>query len=114
MTDIPIGGEDVVASTAGIGVGNQSIDDGDNLRIDFVNDAISTGSNNNVYNYTTHYNINNFGFSIVQVNGSPPPNSIEVWVRIYDADDDDPPGVSTVDHAGALDDDLRPSHHYHP
>ena len=51
---------------------------------------------------TTHYDIQNFQFAIVQVNGSPPPNSIEVWVRVYNANDDDPAGTSTPAHSAAL------------
>ena len=70
-----------------------------------MNDAIITGSNNNVYNYATHYNINDFGFSIVQVGGSPTPNSLEVWVRIYNANNGDPALASTVEHANDLTDD---------
>ncbi|MBR1280147.1 DUF5801 repeats-in-toxin domain-containing protein [Bradyrhizobium sp. AUGA SZCCT0283] len=98
------GGSSVSASTTGIGVANNSMNDGDNLRIDFVNTATITAGNNNEYNYTTHYNINDFQFGIVQVNGSPPADSIEVWVRIYNADND-PAGNTTALDSGNLADD---------
>ncbi|TPK41514.1 type I secretion C-terminal target domain-containing protein [Mesorhizobium sp. B2-5-4] len=81
-------GSSVSASTTGIGVANNSMNDGDNLRIDFVNSATASSGNNNSYGYTTHYNVNSFQFAIVQVNGSPPADSIETWVRIYNAGDD--------------------------
>ena len=97
-------GNSVSASTNGVGVLNNSMDDGDTLRIDFVNNVTVGIGNNNVYNYATpgHYDIQNFQFAIVQVNGSPPPNSIEVWVRVYNANDDDPAGTSTPAHSAAL------------
>ncbi|WP_063694591.1 DUF5801 repeats-in-toxin domain-containing protein [Bradyrhizobium stylosanthis] len=98
------GGSSVSASTTGIGVANNSMNDGDNLRIDFVNNATVTNGNNNEYNYTTHYNINDFQFGIVQVNGSPPADSIEVWVRIYNANDDTSGNNTATDSAHLADD----------
>ena len=55
---------------------NNSMDDGDNLRIDFVTRCNGDGWQQQHYNYTTHYDAQNFQFTIVQVNGSPPPDSI--------------------------------------
>ncbi len=98
-------GSSVSASTAGIGVANNQMDDGDALRIDFVNTATVDSGNNNFYDYTTHYNVNDFQFAIVKVTGSPPPDSQEVWVRIYSADDDNPAGTNTGTHAAQLADD---------
>ncbi|WP_292368842.1 type I secretion C-terminal target domain-containing protein, partial [Mesorhizobium sp.] len=96
-------GSSVSASTIGIGVANNSMNDGDNLRIDFVNDATVSSGNNNSYNYSTHYNVNSFQFSIVQVNGSPPADSIETWVRIYNAGDD----PNTANDSAALANDAQ-------
>ena len=100
-------GSSVSASGAGIGVANNSMDDGDNLRIDFAANAIAGPSNNNIYNYDAHYNTNDFQFTIVQVGGSTPADSIEVWVRIYNADNNDPSGVNTAEHSAALSDDPK-------
>ncbi|MCC8938635.1 hypothetical protein H8A99_19680 [Bradyrhizobium sp. Arg68] len=77
------------------------MNDGDVLRIDFVNNATVSGGNNNTYDYTTHYNINDFQFGIVQVNGSPGADALEVWVKIYNANDDNPAG-NTAAHSAAL------------
>ncbi|MER9908579.1 type I secretion C-terminal target domain-containing protein, partial [Mesorhizobium sp. M0052] len=96
-------GSSVSASTTGIGVANNSMNDGDNLRIDFVNSATITSGNNNSYGYTTHYNVNSFQFAIVQVNGSPPADSIETWVRIYNAGDD----PNTANDSAALANDAQ-------
>ncbi|TPL96817.1 Ig-like domain-containing protein, partial [Mesorhizobium sp. B2-3-10] len=96
-------GSSVSASTTGIGVANNSMNDGDNLRIDFVNSATASSGNNNSYGYTTHYNVNSFQFAIVQVNGSPPADSIETWVRIYNAGDD----PNTVNDSAALANDAQ-------
>ncbi|HAT9491155.1 TPA: type I secretion C-terminal target domain-containing protein, partial [Legionella pneumophila subsp. pneumophila] len=75
----------------GIGVNNQNMNDRENLRVDFVRNASTTGTNQNMtYEYDDHYLVNNFSFKIVQVNGNPPAGSLEVWVRAYNADDDDP------------------------
>uniref|UniRef100_UPI0021C9CCD3 DUF5801 repeats-in-toxin domain-containing protein n=1 Tax=Bradyrhizobium sp. Bra78 TaxID=2926010 RepID=UPI0021C9CCD3 len=98
------GGSSVSASTTGIGVANNSMNDGDNLRIDFVNSATVTSGNNNEYSYSTHYNINDFQFGIVQVNGSPPADSIEVWVRIYNANNDTSGNTTATDSAHLADD----------
>ena len=99
-------GSAVQASGTGVGVANQSLNDGDALRIDFVNSATVTVGNNNQYNYTTHYDINNFRLTIVQVNGTPPADAIEAWVRIYNADDD-PSGATTATDAANLADDTQ-------
>jgi VCBS repeat-containing protein len=106
----------VNVSQTGLAVGNQSIDDGETLRVDFVNN-VDTGKTgpNSWYNYDMppakgHYNVNNFQFNINQVNtpGGGGVSDIETWIRIYNADDDDPASGTagtTEAHAGALDDD---------
>ena len=104
-SDNAASGEAVSASSTGIGVANNSMNDGESLRIDFVNDLTVSGSNNNTYDYSTHYNANNFQFKIVQVGGSPPPDSIETWVRIYGADNDDPNTNLAADAAALANDD---------
>jgi hypothetical protein len=54
-----------------------------------------------------HYNVNKFQFNINQVNtsGGAGISDIETWIRIYDADDDDPAtgtDGTTAEHAAAL------------
>jgi hypothetical protein len=100
-------------STTGLAVSNQSINDGETLRVDFVNN-VDTGKNgsNSWYNYDMsdpkgHYNVNKFQFNINQVNtpGGAGISDIETWIRIYDADDDDPAtgtNGTTDGHAAAL------------
>ncbi|RBP46029.1 VCBS repeat-containing protein [Roseimicrobium gellanilyticum] len=102
VTNIASGGSALNSSTTGIGVGNNSMNDTDNLRLDFVTAGSSSNGSNNDYDYGIHYNVNNFQFKIVQDNTSgSPTNHIEMWVRIYNADNDDPAG-SSADHAVAL------------
>ena len=103
----------VNVSTTGLAVSNQTIEDGETLRVDFVNN-VDTGKNgsNSWYNYDMpdpkgHYNVNKFQFNISQVNtsGGAGISDIETWIRIYDADDDDPAtgtGGTTAGHADAL------------
>ncbi|MFN4142923.1 beta strand repeat-containing protein [Aestuariivirga sp.] len=84
----------VNTNSSGIGVANQSMNDGEVLRIDFVNSATagSTGSVN-YYDFAAvngHYNINDFSFTIIQKGGGLPADSLELWVRAYDADNDNP------------------------
>ncbi len=90
----------VNSNSTAIGVNNQSMNDGEVLGIDFANNVSVSNSANNTYNYTSHYTINDFSFAIVQDNtpGNPGPDHIELWVRIYDVDDDDPGGNSTATH----------------
>ncbi|MFO3654307.1 enhanced entry virulence factor RtxA [Legionella pneumophila serogroup 1] len=101
----------VNTSTQGIGVNNQNMNDRENLRLDFVRNASTNGTTSNMtYEYDDHYTVNNFSFKIVQVTGSPPAGSIEVWVRAYNADDDDPTNntvsaANNLAHQDALRDD---------
>jgi len=98
----------VNTNNVAIGVNNQSMNDGDALRIDFVNSPTVSGSANNTYDYPAspgHYGANNFSFTIVQVGGSTPADAIEIWVRAYDADDVDPSGSDTAVHFNELADD---------
>ncbi|HAT1923651.1 TPA: type I secretion C-terminal target domain-containing protein, partial [Legionella pneumophila] len=101
----------VNTSTQGIGVNNQNMNDRENLRLDFVKNASTNGTNQNMtYEYDEHYLVNNFSFKIVQVTGNPPAGSLEVWVRAYNADDDDPTdntvsSANNLAHQSALRDD---------
>ncbi|WP_061486307.1 enhanced entry virulence factor RtxA [Legionella pneumophila] len=101
----------VNTSTQGIGVNNQNMNDRENLRLDFVRNASTNGTTSNMtYEYDDHYTVNNFSFKIVQVTGSPPAGSIEVWVRAYNAADDDPTNntvsaANNLAHQDALRDD---------
>ncbi|MHA3320307.1 enhanced entry virulence factor RtxA [Legionella pneumophila] len=98
-------------STQGIGVNNQNMNDRENLRLDFVRNVSTNGTTSNMtYEYDDHYTVNNFSFKIVQVTGSLPAGSIEVWVRAYNADDDDPSNntvssANNLAHQDALRDD---------
>ena len=49
-----------------------------------------------------HYDINSFSFAIVQKGGATGTDAIEIWLRAYDVDNDDPAGVLTVTHFDAL------------
>ncbi|HAU0782136.1 TPA: type I secretion C-terminal target domain-containing protein, partial [Legionella pneumophila] len=101
----------VNTNAQGIGVNNQNMNDRENLRVDFVRNASTTGTNQNMtYEYDDHYLVNNFSFKIIQVTGNPPAGSIEVWVRAYNADDDDPTdntasAANNLAHQDALRDD---------
>jgi len=80
-----------------VGVGSQSINDGQILALDFVTDPVAAKSGSQeYYNYSEHYAINNFSFQLVQ--GGPG----TVTVRAYDADDDDPSGTNQATHSAAL------------
>ncbi|HAU1515282.1 TPA: type I secretion C-terminal target domain-containing protein, partial [Legionella pneumophila] len=98
-------------STQGVGVNNQNMNDRENLRLDFVRNVSTNGTTSNMtYEYDDHYTVNNFSFKIVQVTGSLPAGSIEVWVRAYNADDDDPSNntvssANNLAHQDALRDD---------
>jgi hypothetical protein len=98
----------VNTNNTAIGVNNQSMNDGDNLRIDFINSPTVSGSASNTYDYAAspgHYAVNNFSFAIVQVGGGTPADAIEIWVRAYDADNVDPTGTSSLIHFNELGDD---------
>ncbi|HHT9888838.1 TPA: type I secretion C-terminal target domain-containing protein, partial [Legionella pneumophila] len=101
----------VNANAQGIGVNNQNMNDRENLRLDFVRNASTTGTNQNMtYEYDDHYLVNNFSFKIIQVTGNPLTGSLEVWVRAYNADDDDPTNntvssANNLAHQDALRDD---------
>ncbi|MFO9236756.1 DUF5801 repeats-in-toxin domain-containing protein [Legionella pneumophila serogroup 1] len=101
----------VNTNAQGIGVNNQNMNDRENLRVDFVRNASTAGKNQNMtYEYDDHYLVNNFSFKIIQVTGNPPAGSIEVWVRAYNADDDDPTdntasAANNLAHQDALRDD---------
>ncbi len=87
----------VNTNSTAIGVNNQSMNDGENLRIDFVNSPAVTGSASNTYDYPSptggHYNVNDFTFSLVQKGGGTGTDAIEVWLRAYNANDDNPTGA---------------------
>ncbi|HIG0328707.1 TPA: type I secretion C-terminal target domain-containing protein, partial [Legionella pneumophila] len=81
---------------------NSQINDGEVLRVDFVNSpSVTTSSSGNTYDYVNHYNINSFTFSILNANTS----NIEIWVRVYNADNDNPSGTNNTAHQAELVDD---------
>jgi Ca2+-binding RTX toxin-like protein len=76
-----------------IGVANQSMDGtsdtADVLAMDFVTNAetFSQGSSE-YYNYDEHYDVNEFSLTILQLGGGTA--AAGMWIRVYDADNDDP------------------------
>ena len=88
----------VNTNSTSVGVNNQSMNDGESLRIDFVTSPSVTGTPQNTYNYAAHYNVSEFTFAIVQKSGGTGVDAIEVWLRAYDADNDDPSGTSNAQH----------------
>lgn len=101
-TDIPIGGEEVSSNINGVGTHNSHLDDAENIRLDFAHNVTHSGSSNNTYDYGTHYNIQGFSFGIIALQGNTDHNDSEVWVRIYDKQDNDPAGTDSVAHQVAL------------
>jgi hypothetical protein len=78
------------------------MDDSDNLRLDFAHNVTHSGASNNSYDYSSHYNIQGFSFGIVALQGNTDHNDSEVWVRIYNKQDNDPAGTDTATHQLAL------------
>ncbi|WP_415904184.1 retention module-containing protein [Neptuniibacter sp. QD48_55] len=89
-----------------IGVANQSMDGtsdtADVLAMDFVTNAEALSQGNaEYYNYGEHYTVNAFSLTILQLGGGT--TSAGMWIRVYDADDDDPAGAPEQDaHFDAL------------
>ncbi|MBL0925740.1 MAG: hypothetical protein IBJ12_14905, partial [Sphingomonadaceae bacterium] len=80
------GSQDTVnTSTTGVGVANQSMNDGETLRIDFVNNLSLPGSG---YDYDSHFPINNFQFALTQKGGGTANGTIDIFIRVYTANDD--------------------------
>ena len=76
-----------------IGVANQSMDGtsdtADVLAMDFVTNAETfSQGNQEYYNYDAHYDVNDFSLTILQLGGGTV--AAGMWVRVYDADNDDP------------------------
>lgn len=67
-----------------IGTNNQMINNAEGIILDFVN---LTDGTTNPPTYSTHNNVNNAKFMIAQVQGNPA-NTVDVFVRAFDADDD--------------------------
>ncbi len=97
----------VNASTNGFGVNNQAMNDSEVLRFDFVRTlALVTNSGRSLYDFDEgnalggHYQVNNFQFTVVQVNATDNDatagGDVDVLIRAYNADDVDPSGTNTA------------------
>ena len=70
-----------------IGVNNQSIDNGQGLRLDFVSGLAGDQSVEGGWSFSTippgpgHYTVSTFSFGLIQVGGNSPPNTSTVLVR---------------------------------
>src|SRR3954454_11433239 len=70
----------VNTNATSIGVGNQSFNPGDSLRIDFVQHMTTdTGNGTLGFDYTAHVETNGFQQSVPQVVGNPSVVSFKVW-----------------------------------
>lgn len=77
----------VNVSTQGAGVGNQTMNPGETLRLDLVTGGALAGSpTGSDFNYTTHQTVNGFSFLLTQ--NTPSGTEGTVYVKAYDADND--------------------------
>ncbi|WP_181168048.1 hypothetical protein, partial [Mesorhizobium sp. B2-4-19] len=96
------GTDTVNPSSIGTGTDAQSVKDGNAIRIDFVNDVHSINTTNDLKSlgtlgYAGHYEVNDSGFTLAQVNGSGGPNAtVDIRLDAYDiAQGSLTPGVGT-------------------
>jgi VCBS repeat-containing protein len=80
-------GGTVNTSTTGIGVGNQSVDPTEAVRIDLVSNLVADGSADG-FAYTDHVSVSSFRQTISQVQGAAS-NTVAVRVWAIDADNDE-------------------------
>lgn len=81
------------------------MNDGEVIGIDFANNvSLGSAGSDDFYNYTSHYLVNGFSFTITQVTPSADIglDKQEVRVRAYDSADDDPSGTDEATHHTAL------------
>lgn len=84
------GTDTVNPSSIGTGTDAQSVKDGNAIRIDFVNDVHSINTTNDLKSlgtlgYAGHYEVNDSGFTLAQVNGSGGPNAaVDIRLDAYD------------------------------
>ena len=77
----------VNVSTQGAGVGNQTMNAGETLRLDLVTGGVLAGSpSGSDFNYTAHQTINGFSFLVSQ--NTPSGTTGTVYLKAYDADND--------------------------
>ena len=80
----------VNTSSFGVGVNSQSIVIGDTLRLDYVT-SVNLDPNDskdiNLLTYGNHYTVNDATFKIIQTGGNAA-NTVDVEVKVFDADDD--------------------------
>ncbi|MGH6803080.1 MAG: calcium-binding protein, partial [Methyloceanibacter sp.] len=84
----------VKPSATDIGVADQAIDNNEILRIDFATN-VTTAFNANIssYTYVAHYDVLNFAFTVLNLQGNAP--NTDVIVRIFNADNN----TTTFDYA---------------
>ena len=81
------GTSSVNVSTQGAGVGNQTMNPGETLRLDLVTGGALAGSpEGSDFNYTAHQTVNGFSFLVSQ--NSPGGTEGTVYLKAYDADND--------------------------
>jgi hypothetical protein len=81
------GANTVNVSAQGAGVGNQTMNAGETLRLDMVTGGALAGSpSGSDFNYTAHQTVNGFSFLVSQ--NTPSGTEGTVFVKAYDADND--------------------------
>ncbi|WP_395021711.1 beta strand repeat-containing protein, partial [Dongia sp.] len=70
-------GGSVNSSSNDIATGNQWIEFGEGLRMDFVN-GLTSGSGPDPYNFSTHYQVQDFQFSLAQIKGGASSTTIKL------------------------------------
>ncbi len=76
-------GTSVNSSSNDVATGNQWIEFGEGLRMDFVNGLTTGGGGADPYNFTAHYQVQDFQFTLAQIKGGASSTSIKV--SIFDA-----------------------------
>ena len=80
-----------------IGVNNQSIDNGQGLRLDFVSGLAGDQSVEGGWSFSMnpgHYTVSTFSFRLIQVGGNSPPNTSTVLVRAINEATEDGHNIS--------------------
>ena len=78
------GNNTVNVSTQGAGVGNQTMDAGENLRLDFMSGAVFAGKTGSAFDYSSYQNVNGFSFLFSQNTPSGSSREGTVYVRAFD------------------------------
>jgi T1SS-143 domain-containing protein len=85
-----VGVDTVNPSSIGVGTDKQAVADGKAIRVDFVNDVNSISNKTDLKSISTlgygnHYDVNDSGFTLAQVNGSGGPNAtVDIRLDAYE------------------------------